>query len=396
MSATSDRKGTLLCSESVGGDRSGAAERPEMLKWFTTILVAVTCLFLVVFIYPLRNWQGAAVLTILTLAGLLTPALYRWSGSLPTATHYFAAICFTTVVSIATFTGGLYAPAIAWLVTVPLVGTMLSGPRVGGIWLAIVAAEVILISLIAPEEFARAQTLSADEYQFLTGLSLLGLAGCVFAALLVGHLTISAAERRLHHFATRDGLTGLFNHRVMMEVLERETAAARDGISSVALIMIDVDYFKSVNDRYGHVAGDQALQETARRITGCLRPDDYVGRYGGEEFLCILPDCPLPTARHLAELTRQAIAGRDVIVGERSIPMSVSVGVAVCNCDEDPNGSDALRRADRALYTAKRCGRNRTCIDASSSSRSPAYKCELPIPGRTMTLADVQECVSRG
>jgi diguanylate cyclase (GGDEF)-like protein len=378
------------CRPVSPADAVGSAARPELLKWFTIILIVVTCLFLGVFLYPLQNWRGAAVLAVLGIGGLLTPPLYRWSESLTTATHYFAAICFTTIVSITTFTGGLYAPGIAWLVVVPLVATMLSGPRLGAIWLGVVAAEVILISLIAPSQFVLTQTLSPDDYQFLSGLSLLGLAGCVFAALLVDHMTISAAQQRLQYYATRDGLTGLLNHRVLMDLLQQETEAARDRNAAVALIMIDVDYFKSVNDRYGHVAGDEALQETARRITRCLRPEDHVGRYGGEEFLCILPDCPLPTARHLAELTRQAVAGRELVVGERSISMSVSVGVAVCDCEQDPDGSDALRRADRALYTAKRCGRNRTCVDASTTSRSPLYKCELPVPARTMMVPEVE------
>jgi diguanylate cyclase (GGDEF)-like protein len=371
-----------------GGDAPRSAQRPEVLKWFTLILVVVTSAFLLVFLYPLQSRPGVAILSILTLAGVLTPALYRWSGSLPAATHYFAALCFTTIVSIATFTGGLYAPAIAWLVVVPLIATMLDGPRTGGFWLGVVAAELILISLVAPAEHARAQTLTPDGFRLLTGVSLLGLAGCVFAALLVDHLTISAVDRRLQYYATHDGLTGLLNHRVLLEVLERETTSPRSAGSTLALIMIDVDYFKSVNDRYGHVAGDEALQETASRITRCLRPEDYVGRYGGEEFLCILPDCPLPTARRLADLTRQSIAGREFVIGERSISMSVSLGVAMCAVGEAGEGLDALRRADRALYTAKRCGRNRTCVDASSSSRSPACQCELPIPARTMTLAD--------
>lgn len=392
MSKPSENGGPGLCPASGAADAGGAAPRPELLKWFTMILMVVSCLFLGVFLYPLQNWRGAVVLAALALAGLLTPPLYRWSNSLLTAAHYFAAISFGTIVSITTFTGGLYAPAVTWLVIVPLVATMLGGPRVGGIWLAAVAAEVILIGLIPPTEIALAQTLSPDGFRFLTGVSLVGLAACVFAALFANHLAISTAQKTLHYYATRDGLTGLLNHRVLMEVLQRQSEALRESSTSLALIMIDVDYFKSVNDRYGHVVGDQALQETARRITACLRPDDYVGRFGGEEFLCILPNCPLSTARHLAELTRQAVAGRDFVLGERSIPVSVSVGVAVCAGDDDPDGSDALRRADRALYTAKRCGRNRTCVDASTTSRSPLYKCELPVPARTMTVAE--ECVN--
>src|SRR5690606_14162474 len=131
----------------------------------------------------------------------------------------------------------------------------------GGFWLAVVTAELILISLIAPTEYDRAQTLSPQDYRLLSTLSLLGLVGCVFAALLVDQFTISAADRRLHFYANHDGLTGLLNHRVLLEVLDRETAAARENSTPLALIMIDVDYFKAVNDRYGHLVGDRVLEK---------------------------------------------------------------------------------------------------------------------------------------
>jgi diguanylate cyclase (GGDEF)-like protein len=251
---------------------------------------------------------------------------------------------------------------------------------------------LILFALIAPSQSARMQTLSPDQFRLLSGLSLLGLTACVFSALLVDQLMISATDRRLHFYATHDGLTGLLNHRVLLETLDRETAAARSAGSTLALIMIDVDYFKSVNDRYGHIAGDRALQETARRISGCLRPGDFVGRYGGEEFLCILPDCALPKARHLAESTRMAIHRQQFVLGELTIPMSISLGVAACADGHECDGMEALRRADRALYKAKSSGRNRTCVDVAPSPELPAYEFEVTMSSDPMTLADLHEC----
>jgi diguanylate cyclase (GGDEF)-like protein len=378
--------------EGVGSHCAPGAPRSELLSWFTRILVVVTSVFSAIYIYPLQNWRGAIVLGVVTLAGLLTPALYRLSGSLPTATHYFAAISFGAVVSITTFTGGLYSPAIAWLVVAPMAATMLHGPKTGGFWLGVVAAELILISLIAPMQSARMQTLSPDHFRLLSGLSLLGLSCCVFAALLIDHLMISATDSKLHYYATHDGLTGLLNHRVLLEVLERETAAARSTGSTLALIMIDVDHFKSVNDRYGHVAGDRALEEAARRISDCLRPGDFVGRYGGEEFLCILPDCPLPKARHLAESARLAFQRRQFVLGESTISVSISLGVAACADGGECDGMEALRRADRALYKAKSSGRNRTCVDVAPTPDLPAYEFEVTMSSDPMTLADLHEC----
>jgi diguanylate cyclase (GGDEF)-like protein len=158
--------------------------------------------------------------------------------------------------------------------------------------------------------------------------------------------------------ASRDTLTGTWNRRKILEILRLETArASREG-GSLGVIMADIDGFKSLNDTLGHPSGDAALCETAKRMGAALRPYDALGRFGGEEFLIILPDCELPGARATAERVRLAIAEAPVVTPSKTTTITISLGVATgkgAGLDAD----SLIRTADEALYRAKRAGRNR-------------------------------------
>lgn len=168
-----------------------------------------------------------------------------------------------------------------------------------------------------------------------------------------------AAREALREQATKDELTGLWNRRSILSILDRELArAAREG-ASLALSMGDLDHFKRINDNFGHGAGDQVLQEAARRMRASVRPYDAVGRYGGEEFLIILPGCPAEQARSQADRLRASIGDSLMEVDRRLIPITMSLGVT-WTCGPAPADADTLLRlADTALYFAKDRGRNR-------------------------------------
>jgi diguanylate cyclase (GGDEF)-like protein len=166
------------------------------------------------------------------------------------------------------------------------------------------------------------------------------------------------AQRRLREQATHDGLTGLWNRGAILEILDRELArSARDG-RPVCIMLADLDHFKSVNDSHGHLAGDEVLRHAARRMSEVLRPYDAVGRYGGEEFLVVLPGCEARAATTLAKRLRQHVSGHVVPVGEERLKVTVSLGIVVC-AGQGVQSSDMLRAADDALYRAKAAGRNR-------------------------------------
>lgn len=162
--------------------------------------------------------------------------------------------------------------------------------------------------------------------------------------------------------ATRlDGLTGLLNRRVFDDTLERAFRAARGSQRSLGLLIADIDHFKRVNDRHGHLAGDHVLRDLAAILRRATRPGDSACRYGGEEFATILPDTPEPAVFRLAERLRAAVAAFHFRFGELSLPLTVSVGGAVLDRGmTEPN--ELVVRADEALYAAKEGGRNRVVV----------------------------------
>ena len=177
-----------------------------------------------------------------------------------------------------------------------------------------------------------------------------------------------AAREQLRMQATHDSLTGLFNRAAILEALEREVVRSNRERHPMAVIMADIDHFKDINDTYGHPVGDAVLQETARRMLASFRVYDFVGRYGGEEFLVVVPSSELPMAVELAERLRQQISTQPVNVGGTMIHVTLSLGVAASGAGANQS-VQLLHHADEALYAAKRAGRNRV---ESAGSAEPA------------------------
>jgi len=162
----------------------------------------------------------------------------------------------------------------------------------------------------------------------------------------------------LLRLATKDSLTGVWNRRAIFELLAKALARARRDSRPVAVLMADLDEFKSINDRLGHLVGDAVLREAARRLCSCVRRSDEVGRYGGEEFLIVLPGCGGQAALARAEQFRAAVGGTPIRFAGGSVNVTCSFGlhsVMAGVCDRD----EFMRKADAALYRAKRLGRDR-------------------------------------
>lgn len=167
---------------------------------------------------------------------------------------------------------------------------------------------------------------------------------------------------RLSGEARTDGLTGLLNHRAFYEALHAEVDRARRQKTPLSCLLIDVDHFKLVNDRWGHRAGDRVLSCLAARIRKTSRPYDVVSRYGGEEIAILLPGAGMEEARSQAERIRRAVEAEPLDGGYDTPPLrvTVSVGVAVLGVHAN-EGSRLVDSADKAMYSAKRGGRNRVC-----------------------------------
>ncbi|MBF8305939.1 MAG: hypothetical protein HW398_1127 [Acidobacteria bacterium] len=173
------------------------------------------------------------------------------------------------------------------------------------------------------------------------------------------------AEGEEYRFrATHDSLTGIWNRAAIFDVLKRELLRAQREGTFVGVLLADLDFFKKINDVYGHLAGDAVLREVAQRINAAVRTYDAVGRYGGEEFLVVLSGCeeePLPHAERI----RALVSAEPVVTREGAITVTLSLGAAISG-GELLEIEDLLRAADAALYRAKRAGRNR--VEAASAS----------------------------
>jgi two-component system cell cycle response regulator len=165
--------------------------------------------------------------------------------------------------------------------------------------------------------------------------------------------------------AVTDGLTGLFNRRYLMSHLTSYVDQSAERKKPMALLIVDIDFFKAINDTYGHDAGDEVLREFAARMRANVRGIDLVARFGGEEFVVVMPDTDLDLATGIAERLRQTVAGDPFAVsGDQQIPVTISIGIGTFDRGDDtPN--TILKRADTALYRAKKTGRNRVVYDAA-------------------------------
>jgi diguanylate cyclase (GGDEF)-like protein len=164
---------------------------------------------------------------------------------------------------------------------------------------------------------------------------------------------------RVRNLSIRDSLTELFNHRHSLEVLEREFQRVGRYEGGLSLLMIDLDHFKKVNDAHGHPVGDAVLREVADLCRETLRAVDSLGRYGGEEFIAILPHTRREEALATAERLRRAVADHLFRVAGQELRLTVSIGVATFPADRVDSPASLVREADQALYRAKQGGRNR-------------------------------------
>ena len=166
------------------------------------------------------------------------------------------------------------------------------------------------------------------------------------------------AQTALREQATTDGLTKIWNRRTILEILDHELSRSRRESRPVAVVVGDLDRFKSVNDTYGHIAGDKVLIEVSRRLKNSCRSYDSIGRYGGEEFLLILPGCDSEAAECQAERIRIELERQPIDVDGHSLSVTCSFGVTTVPGDRAMGAEDAIRSADAALYRAKDAGRN--------------------------------------
>jgi len=170
------------------------------------------------------------------------------------------------------------------------------------------------------------------------------------------------ANEKLEQLAFRDSLTNLFNHRYFQEILAKELARSKRYNSPLSLIMFDIDHFKKVNDTYGHPAGDKVLLNLANNISTAVRPSDIISRYGGEEFIVILPETPAAGMRVFAERLRRSVASLPTQIGKETVYVTISCGGVSISPESKATQQELIDAADQGLYTSKKNGRNQVTV----------------------------------
>ncbi len=173
-------------------------------------------------------------------------------------------------------------------------------------------------------------------------------------------------QRSIYESATRDGLTRIFNKKYFIDTLRKEFAYCLRHRVPLSLVMFDIDFFKKINDTFGHPAGDHVLQKVAAKVSETVRQEDLFARYGGEEFALMLRESPADNSIRCAERCRRAIDGADFAFNGTPIKVTISLGVATLFDSDFAQPEELISAADKYLYRAKRSGRNR--VDASDIS----------------------------
>lgn len=318
----------------------------------------------------LQNWAESTTIFLFSIAGLLFarsflnlksyfPVLYRITNTLilfytammavTSLFGYHYHVAFAIALSVVF---SLYVFIIAWY-------ALFKGYRYARFFLLGTSAGLIGTSITSLTVMALLPYsdigFRAVDYGMVTDAILLSLA-------LAERVKITQEEKlTAEKEAKTDVMTGLLNRRAYAEIALTEVRRCQRYGGKLALIMMDIDHFKAVNDTYGHAAGDKVLQEIADILKNILRDNDYVFRFGGEEFMILLPESDIKHAKHLAERIRKAVEKMRVLFEEHTISATVSMGIAEYD-KNDLTIKDVEKRADEALYTAKGGGRNQSIV----------------------------------
>ena len=289
--------------------------------------------------------------------------LYRKTGNFARTRDVFLGALFLFLVYATWWFGSIVSPTAFWFAVIPVVAVLLGGATSGCVWLGLAAVALIALVGLGDPEGSSPEAWPIHLY----ATSLVGMSSAVFLFVLMidndrkrTFAQLKEANREINELAQRDSLTGLYNRRYVWEALRKaEEKAGASGLP-FSIILADVDNFKQINDKYGHVVGDVVLRDIADAILGVGGVGELCGRYGGEEFL-VLREGALTEAATLGAAIRDRVAALTFEHVEGPSQVTLSVGLAQLSPGE--SFGDAFRRADAALYRAKALGRNRVLSD---------------------------------
>ncbi|HEU4376144.1 MAG TPA: diguanylate cyclase [Telluria sp.] len=326
--------------------------------------------------YYALGFTAAAQEILMCCAFMFTaPFLMRATGSIVLAREVFLCAVFFNFTWLTFNLGGVNAPTVGWLITGPVVAMFLGGVATAVFWLGMSCAAVATVYAL-PFFGIALPGHPVKDMALLYLLCDLGLYIVVVVFVLLFELTktqgfikLEQALKIINELAIRDELTGSHNRRHLIKLIEGEKdRTARLG-SLFCLCLLDIDLFKRINDTYGHSAGDTVLKEFAATVQRQIRESDSFGRYGGEEFLLMLPQTSLDEAMVLTERVRLSIEKMTFAEIARELKVTVSIGVAEFRFEESIG--QTVARADQALYRAKSNGRNRVVSYGEHTEEAP-------------------------
>lgn len=320
------------------------------------------------FYHVLGDDLNALLCTLATLGGLCTLAVLKLSRNVAAAREVLVISIFILLIAMTFRLGGVSAPTVIWLAVCPLIATTVGGLRPSLVWSGLCFLAVVAIHMM--DAAGSFPPVSVKDMRILNTVSTISFVMTVAIFILVFYQVNSIGVFRLEQaltiirdLAIRDELTGVFNRRELLRIAEQEKDRADRHALPFSLSLIDVDFFKRINDTYGHGAGDQVLKRIADTIREETRKTDHFGRYGGEEFLLLLVGSDAKAAASFNDRIRAAIEALafDNLPNRPSV--TISIGIAQYRFGETIE--QTLSRADSALYRAKNAGRNRVVVNAA-------------------------------
>lgn len=314
--------------------------------------------------YPAQAMWVNLIATLCSLLGFVL--ITRFKKHRPTA-HLVTFAIYISSAGVMMISGGIHSSSTVWQVFVPIAAFIMAGLWAGLRWGAICFITVMAAYLLETSgvaQFAGFENTMLDR--------LIDLGGAIVAASIAiwysdslksrSLAELEKAKAQLNYFATIDPLTNTFNRRYFLELSERKIKRTQTSNGHASFLLFDIDHFKKINDEHGHIIGDQVLQGIAQICLKNLRPDDILGRFGGEEFVVLLPETKLEDARNIAERLRLLIAETPIETEIGTINTTISIGVAIKEKTTTMSIEQLLSRADRAMYHAKQAGRNRVIL----------------------------------
>ncbi len=357
----------LLFSDQVGGNVM--APNTALNLCIDGVALALLALGVAISVAQFLAMAAAAIAFMALLGYLFDVALIGLPGYMPMALN--SALCFLAVEMGMLASSAEQGPVSALV-------SRLSGGRV--------ARPLVPAAVLLPVVMGWLILLGVRKHGFSPEFAMaLLVTGCVIGMLgliIFSAGWLNAGDAEIERLLTTDPLTGLLNRRALMEALGNETAAALRYRMPLATAMIDLDHFKLINDTHGHAVGDKVLRELGQLIESTLRETDVGGRYGGEEFVIVLPHTDADGALVFGERLRQRIAAMEVDAGHgKTLKVTCSIGISQMMITETPQPEQALAHADAALYKAKREGRNRVEMAELPAAPKPLA------PGRLAEVA---------